>query len=653
MGRSIENEEEKLKYVEIYKELKKHSPKCKQDIVTNSILKAQIEWVFEDIVACRDNVNIALDNFVLDENIIDILVMLSIFTGQFDKLLEKIFIVSEKRINKNFFSNKSIVSKAFSSFLNVLANNETFETKDLLSENTTVKEKSIIFYLIYKLAQSKEEKLQALRIAYAQYNNNLSVAKELYLLGEEIDKDTIRMLYKLDINLFYNFKKVRNEFKNISKYNFSFLPLGGGDEIGANSYIVTIGEYNFIIDAGVKIRKEGNIYPDYTGLDFLVGSIDAVIITHAHLDHCGALIKLYNSNNRLKFIMTLETRELIKLNLKNTDISPNEMYDLEKLLQKAIILQFNKPFKWQGKGLTIELYRAGHILGAASVLIKTKECNVFITGDYTLDNQETVRGMELPLNEKIDILITENTYGNREIKDIIPRKLQYESLKKYVVEKINEGKKILIPAFAIGRAQELICCLKKLAIENNFRIYVDGLAVEASELYEKYGKVNLHGRNIHYIKNSVYETKEDFIIEEFMNNRSCVIASSGMLQEGSTSAVYAKYLLQQPNASCILSGYQACDTLGARIIEQMKLDCDKYIMIENENYLIKSELESFRISSHCNIDEILTVINVTNPKKVILVHGELQDGKSELFEILKKNSFLEVYQSKNNEVIKL
>lgn len=631
--------------------MNKDNPKGKESIFENNLLKAQIEWEFEDVIASKKSITMALDNLVVNNNSFDKVIRLSIFNDMFDYLFLKFSTIVDLCNSIDLNNNTSAVTQAFIMYYKNITEGINFNVKDIFHNTQDSYDKSIIFYLIFRLASKECDKYDALKFSYNECKKNLSAAKELYLVGENVEIEALRLLFKVDINLF----KLNNANlvidKNKNNFDFAFLPLGGGNEIGANSYIITLGEYKFIIDAGMKITKDENQYPNYESLKEFIDIVDGVIITHAHLDHCGAVIKLYKLNKKLRFIMTVETRELIKVNLKNSGTTPEELYELESLLQRSIILDYNKPLRWKGKELIIELYKAGHILGAASIFIKSEKCNVFITGDYCLDNQEIVKGMCVPVNERIDVLITENTYGNRNIGDLSTRMFQYESLKQYIVDKINEGKNVLIPAFAIGRGQEIIHSLKELAIENNFRIYVDGSTVEVSDIYGKYSDAILKGRNIHYLKSSLYDSKEEFILEEFMNSRSCVVTSSGMLQEGSTSAVYAKYLLPQSAAACVLTGYQSGDTLGARLEEQMKLDCERYVSIDGKSYKINSELRKFQLSAHCGIDEILALIKKVKPTKIILVHGELRNGTSELLEILKQSRELDVYQSKNSEVI--
>lgn len=635
-----------MKYVSIYNNLSLGSNVNSENTFTDFLVKASIELEFEDNYQAKKSYKNVLENLVIDDKTFSTVFKISVLLGEFKSLLKNTW-NREHEIESLDFNNA--LNSIFYEYYISLKNNSTFNVSKLLNMELNDLEKSILFYLIASNVNDKELERDYIVASHNLYKKNLSSAMRLFKLGGELPINTLKQLFKIDMNLFYESKFNKN---NNDIYDVSFLPLGGGNEIGASSYLLRIGEQRFLIDAGVKFSNNEPIYPNFLEFKDDINKTEAVIITHAHLDHCGGILKLYEINSKLKFIMTRETRDLLELNLKSGGLSNEDKYTLESIFNKLVILKFNQAISLPGSETSIELYRAGHILGAASVLIKSNGCNIYITGDYCLNNQKTILGSELPKNQKIDILITENTYGNKEFDDIKTRELEQEKLKEYVLRKINEGKKILIPSFAIGRAQELIMLLKDIASEENFRIYIDGIAIKASEIYEKYSGTMLKGRNIHYVKNMIYNSKDDFISEEFTNNRSCVITSSGMVQVGSTSAQYAKHLLPRDDGVCILTGYQADDTLGAMIKNQMKFDKNRYVVIEEEVYRINSELEDFQLSAHCTIDEILAVVSYLKPRKVILVHGNAKSEGSKIFNILNKHKGIDVYQSINNEVLK-
>lgn len=379
--------------------------------------------------------------------------------------------------------------------------------------------------------------------------------------------------------------------------------------------------------------------------------VEYLIITHAHLDHCGAILDLWSRNKKLKILMTRETKELVKLNLKSSHLSSEEIYELEKLISKSILLNFNEEIKIKERNISIELYRAGHILGASSIMIRSKKCNVFVTGDFCIRDQNTVQGLQLPFNEDIDVLITESTYGNKEIQNSYLH--EYTLMQEFVKNSIEHNKKILIPSFAIGRAQEVLSLINNIDIEQRIRVYIDGSAINVTKLYENFSKDSLLKKGNYYADDEFYLSKSDFIRQEVLSNKCCIISSSGMLLEGSASNEYFKIMLNDKNSICILTGYQAFNTVGARVKEQMNFNGERYVVIDDTQYHIISELKSFNLSAHSNINEIIAVQLYLKAKNVILTHGDYNGIPTLLENKLKSLTNANIYQSINLQKIKL
>lgn len=621
----------------------------RKDKCISYLAKAKLEFFYKDIGLATKSLEIALENMVICNDIFSELVTLSILLNRLEQLYE-ICLSEEGRLE--FLDQNIYVNELFINYYRWKRYNEHIDIESLSLKCRDNVEKSDFFYIL-SLSAPKDLIDEYLDMSYKMNKYNLSVIDWMFRRNRPLDSNNLKNLFE---NQPQYFKKAEFHKTKEKKFDFDFLPLGGGDDIGSNSYFLRIGKYKILIDFGIKLDKKRNKYPDFDFLEKIcpLEKLDMIILTHAHLDHCGALIELYKRNSKIKVIMTKETRELVKINMRGSLKDLDDQYLLAECLKRSIGVSLREPLNFFNGDLVLELFRAGHILGAASVLLKGKDCTVFFTGDYCLKDQHTVLGMDIPKEYDIDILITENTYGNKNASHISnSREFECEKLTSYVINKINEGKKILIPSFAIGRAQELICILKEQASRHNFRIYVDGLAVEVTELYKKYIDTNMRGHNVLYIKNLVYDNKEDFIEEEVMNNRSCIITSSGMLQEGSTAVTYAKKILADQNGVCILTGYQADDTLGAKLKSQIDIDdtSEKYIQIEEKTYKVKSELKEFNLSAHCTNYEILALAALIKPKKVILIHGDAKENESCIHKTLSENSNLEIYQSRNNEFI--
>lgn len=613
------------------------------------LIKANLEFQLEEYILSIDSFNKALNFLEFSEDVMMNILKLATVCSEWDNLFKVL------RSNEEKFLNRVYDIQTINSFINIYKSiyyKSDINIEEVINNCETNKEKSIFIYLISLLIDKNDKNLikEYCKISLDLWSNNLAAAEYLFKNNEIVNIDLITKL--ISLNKIDN-SMITNQDTNKKELDFEFLPLGGGDEIGASSYYLRIKEFNIVIDAGVKINSNNIEYPNYSLLEELnlIDKIEYLIITHAHLDHCGAILDLWSRNKTLKTIMTRETKELLKLNLKSKGLSQDEVYELEQLISKSILLNFNEEIRIKEKNVSIELYRAGHILGAASIMIRSNHCNIFVTGDFCLRDQNTVQGLELPIKEKIDILITESTYGNKQNENSYLH--EYIVMQEYIKNSVKSGKRILIPSFSIGRAQEVLSLINNIDTDSKIRVYIDGSAISTTRLYEKFSKEILVKKRNYYVNDEFYLSKHDFIKQEVLTNKCCVVSSSGMLLEGSASSEYSKLMLSDENSVCILTGYQAFNTVGARLKEQMHFSGERYIVIEDKQYNIKAELKSFNLSAHSSINEIIAVQLYLKAKNVILMHGDY-NGKSTLLENrLKSLTNSNIYQSINNKKIKL
>lgn len=527
--------------------------------------------------------------------------------------------------------------------------------------------KSNVCFLLGISAETEEEKIKYLQIGNLCCKNNYSVIHELIKCGITPEDIKISDLLRNNINCIENLKYspviTAAEHGNVSKENksgaeFKLCVLGGGNTIGGSCYLLKFNGINILVDAGARFGKNNElVYPDFSilnkfGLSF--EDIDAFLLTHAHLDHAGGIAELYKRNSKLPMFMTRATKELVYVNLcacTNENICDDKYY-LEKCLDSSATVEFREPFifKKNSTELKIEFFRAGHILGAAAVYLESSGTGVFVTGDYCLDNQKTVAGMDIPDGYKIDYLITENTYGNFNSSRLYPRKIEEKLFINDISRELTNGKIALIPAFALGRSQELIILLKEYFAnikEIPFRVYIDGLVTKVCSIYEKYIDDNFAGGGILYANNNqCYKTKQDFIDNELLYHKCCIIASSGMLQNGSAASFYAERLIENENALCVITGYQDEESVGGRLKNQIGTNTDKYLQINGNLYNVKFNLKEYYLSAHCQLEDIIELIFKIRPAKVFLVHGNAKENEpSELYKMLLQLQNLDVVQT--------
>jgi cleavage and polyadenylation specificity factor subunit 3 len=419
-----------------------------------------------------------------------------------------------------------------------------------------------------------------------------------------------------------------------------FLPLGGANEIGANCYYLNLDGIGVILDCGV--------HPQKTGLDSLPKfdllndkPTDYVLISHAHQDHLNALPFLIKIFPHLKIVSTPQTRAVAELTLHNSisilkkhvNEEEFEIYSAEEvdLLIKSINYKsYNEKFILSSlnnpQEVEVEFSDAGHIIGSAGILIHHKNKKIFFTGDVNLSPQTLLTGAVLP-KEKMDLLITETTYGATDSSGINNWVKETERFATSVNKIINKGGSVLIPVFALGKTQEMLATIWLLMKENKITkvdIYTGGIGSKINRAYDYNRYVvnrNLKDIVLHEIpQKNLYEVQDP---DELFKFPSIVLASSGMMIESTNSYTLAKRWLQKKDSAIFTVGYMDPTTPGFIIANARK--GDKIQLNVNERKLeVKCEVKNFRFSAHSKREELLSIIDILKPENIILVHGDVE-----------------------------
>ena len=397
-----------------------------------------------------------------------------------------------------------------------------------------------------------------------------------------------------------------------------FVPIGGGNEIGASCYFYSVGGVNFVIDAGIRFSRFSP-YPDFELLKALAPNLDAIIVTHAHVDHCGAVHHLSALYPETPIYATYETAQLLALMVEDAikvkylaeRNSPEEWREyglLDAALSRIERREFFDRIKL--KDLEIVFYPAGHILGAASVAVYYGESSMlFHTGDLSLFPQRTVEGAVLP-QERATLLVSESTYlygGKR-----LSREEREEEFFRAIRRTVEQGGKVLIPVFALGRAQEMLLLLTEGMRSGRvppITVYVDGLAKEVSSIYESF-----LGRSFYNYFVQPAPTYQGLSYEEVcrenLREADCILATSGMLLEGTPSYYYGQLLSKSPKNAILFSGYMVEESFGYRLLH------DKELLKR-----FKCRLERHHFSAHSGREELLALKETLSPEKTVFVHG--------------------------------
>ncbi len=479
------------------------------------------------------------------------------------------------------------------------------------------------------------------------------------------------------INDLYSPKKIE-----INGENLEIQPIGAGCEVGRSCIILKFQNKKIMLDCGV--------HPAYNGICSLPyfdlidpGEIDILLVTHFHLDHCGALpYFLEKTNFKGECYMTYPTRDIYKIILsdyvkvshsKSEESLFNEK-DLKNSLEKIKAINYHQEIEY--RGIKFSAFKAGHVLGAAMFLIEISGVKILYTGDYSREKDRHLQPAEIPNREvhKINVLIVESTYGIHQHED---REEREKNFIKYIDDVITRGGKCLLPVFATGRAQELLLILDEYWEANISRLkdvkiyYASSLANDSIEIFKRY--INMAG--IYVKKKMSEESKNPFDfkyitrvkteqdIPDVYNKKPCVVfASPGMLQSGLSRNLFEKWCSDQTNG-IVITGYCVDKTMAREVLGQPKtVDFGKEKGKEKDK--IKELLMSVKnvtFSAHCDFKHTDEFIQELEPKNIVLVHGEAKEMERlriqlerQTLEDTKYKKFLpKIYNPQNCQKIKM
>ncbi len=408
-------------------------------------------------------------------------------------------------------------------------------------------------------------------------------------------------------------------------------PLGAARSIGASCFRVEIGPYEVILDAGTR-PKGSQPLPEFD----LIKNPNLILITHAHQDHIGALPVFHRRFGATPMICSFGTKEIAEVMLTDCLKVQELNEDFESLFDESDLhatlfhLQTQKTLEdfYPLPGLKVRFIPAGHIVGAVCIYLEYGDRSLLYTGDYNTTSSRTTDGLQLSDLPQAEMLITESTYGS----DVHPsRRSQEGELLQAIAEIVQAGGNVLIPAFALGRAQEIILAIRTSALFHSLKIpvYVDGLVRPVTNVFQdnldllpkavaNFAKT---GRKDPFFDASA--TPPIICIDNprerplAMAKPSVIIASSGMMS-GGASVYYGKILLERENAAVFISGYTDEESPG-RLLQGLEPGTE--IELDGTKLTVRCQIRKFNLSAHADRVGLTQVIHRVAPKHLILVHG--------------------------------
>ncbi|MFP3074375.1 MAG: MBL fold metallo-hydrolase [Caldivirga sp.] len=387
--------------------------------------------------------------------------------------------------------------------------------------------------------------------------------------------------------------------------------LGGGGEVGRMAILVRGSRNTVLLDYGVNFDEEGRpIFP----LHVRPRDLTAVVLSHAHLDHCGALPGLYVSSSPPLYTTPL-TAELAELMFRDAvKLSgyylPYEEEEVRNALRQAKPVNFNEAVELNGDSLMF--LNAGHVPGSVMTLMSIDGYRILFTGDFNLAPSNLLDGADLyNVPRDIDLVIMEATYAGGTHP---PRERLEEEFIKAVKETLEEGGSVLIPSFTIGRTQELLLTLIKHDV-TEVPIYVDGLARVANRVISKYPQF-LRDPNL-YAKAMTYSTEimGNYFRRNALRDQAVIITPAGMLK-GGAAVYYLKRLGGDRRNAVILPSYQAPDSPGYDLLTK------GVVRVDNEEIRVNAKVYWFDFSAHSGLEELVNFIRYfSDNTNILIVHS--------------------------------
>jgi len=409
--------------------------------------------------------------------------------------------------------------------------------------------------------------------------------------------------------------------------------LGGGREVGRAAIAVDSGNEKFLFDYGIDVQdmkvplEPGN-------------KLTAVFLSHAHLDHSGYLPRLYKKGYSGSVYATPTTFALSSILLRDSikvqgkkGLKPQFLIDDVKKMER-LKKQINTGKEFRAGNSRVSFFNAGHVPGSVMTLLETGGKRILYSGDIKFVDTDLMKAGSMDFRN-IDVLVTETTYSQRNHPD---RKQLREELRELAQNTLYNDGTLILPAFAIGRTQELLVMMHDLG----FKICMDGMGISATRAILSHPSSIIKPGKLSKAFGAARKIRGQRQRDEVIKKPCIIITTAGMLNGGPIS-FYVKKLHDKANCAMVMSGYQVEGTVGRRL-----LDTGRYV---NEGLDIKPKMDIrfMDFSAHCGRDSLIEFIRKVGAKKTVLVHGD----QTEKFANELKGMGMDTAAPENGDVIRV
>lgn len=441
-------------------------------------------------------------------------------------------------------------------------------------------------------------------------------------------------------------------------------------DVGSSGHLLEIGPFRVLVDCGLHPKFMGlKALPDLSKIP--PETLDFIAITHTHLDHCGALPVLARQQNSAHILAAAESCDLLTRMLRNSravmarqreefGIKEYPLFDsssIDAIKPRILPMTFSRPkeFDLNGERIDVLFTPAGHIPGAASVLFEYKNRKVLFSGDISFHNTGILKGA-VPPKGKVDALVVETTRGCHMRPEGQTYAGEVERLVAGIARVIDGGGSVLIPAFALGRAQEILYIIRNAKdrglLAKDTPVFAGGLGLDIAEYFERlskktdtffFGKQHMDG---------VRALRGEIVPGRDFDEKGIYVLGSGMMVEHTPSYAAAAALMDGRNNAIFFVGYSDPDTPASKFKSMQ--NGDQYAF-RDLFYVgtLNCRVDKFDLTSHADREEILNFILEKDPRVVVLTHGEMESREWFMYEILDRSPKTQVIIPKPGESVEI